>query len=52
VIVKTLLLEFKSREISEYPDALINASAALMMNTSVMPTFIKGLFMKTNVYDF
>jgi hypothetical protein len=52
IIVKAILLEMKARAVKEYPDALVNASAALLLNTAIMPTFITILFSKTNIYDF
>ena len=51
VIVKTILLEMKEREIVKYPDSLITVSGSLVKNTYLLASFMRLLFKRTNLYD-
>lgn len=49
-LLKALLIEMKSREVTRYPDALLNCSGAVLVNEKLLSVFIKILFLKTSVY--
>ena len=51
MIVKSLLIEFKSRPITDFPDALIDASLILIQNTELLTVFVNIIFARTNIYD-
>jgi hypothetical protein len=51
LIVKSLLYEFKSRPITDFPDALIDASLILIQNTELLTVFVNIIFSRTNIYD-
>eukprot|EP00922_Rhytidocystis_sp_ex-Travisia-forbesii_P006845 GHVS01009996.1.p1 GENE.GHVS01009996.1~~GHVS01009996.1.p1 ORF type:complete len:404 (+),score=52.57 GHVS01009996.1:96-1214(+) len=49
-LLKALLLEMKSREVTKYPDALLNCTGAMLANERLLSVFIKVLFLKTSVF--
>ena len=51
-IIKSFLLELKNRNISSYPDAMIKASCTLLLNSSLINTFIAIIFKKANIFRF
>jgi Protein of unknown function (DUF1765) len=51
LIVKSVLYEFKSRPINDFPDALIDASLILIHNTELLTVFVNVIFGRTNIYD-
>jgi len=51
LIVKSILYEFKTRPISDFPDALIDASLIFVQNTELLTVFVNILFSRTNIYD-
>ncbi|CAD8111098.1 unnamed protein product [Paramecium primaurelia] len=50
-LVKAFFLELKSREISNYPEALKIALCSLLRNTNLLNTIIVILFNKVNLYN-
>ncbi|CDW82182.1 UNKNOWN [Stylonychia lemnae] len=51
IIVKSIILEMKARNVSDYPDSLIEAIQSLLQNTQLLTVFTNIIFAKTNVYD-
>lgn len=45
------MLEMKTREFKNYPEAMKQALASLLNNNNILPTVIVLLFNKTNLYD-
>ena len=52
VLLKTYLIELKERNISEYPEALIEAGSIFLNNSKLLNVFVRIVFSKTNIYDF
>lgn len=52
VLLKTFLLEMKERDLFTYPDALVEASKALLHNPELISVFIHVIFLKTNANRF
>ena len=48
VLLKTFLLELKSRDLMTFPDALVEASKALLHNPELISVFMHILFLKTD----
>ncbi len=44
-------MEFKSRPITDFPDALIDASMIFIQNTELLTVFVNIIFSRTNIYD-
>ena len=40
VIVKSVLIELKERNIADYPDSIIDATLALLQNTQLLNVFV------------
>jgi hypothetical protein len=51
MIVKSILLEMKERDIAFYPEALKEASCALLSNEKLLNIFITIVFQKTHAFD-
>ncbi len=51
IIVKSILVEMKERNVGDYPDALIEATLSLIKNTQLLTVFVAIVFKKTNAYD-
>ncbi|CEM08695.1 unnamed protein product [Vitrella brassicaformis CCMP3155] len=49
-LLKGLLLEMKYREVTKYPDSMLNSSGAMLANERLLSVFIKILFLKTSAY--
>lgn len=50
-LIKALLLEMKSRELKNYPEAMKQTLYALLNNTALLNIIMVILFNKTNMYD-
>ncbi|CDW79777.1 UNKNOWN [Stylonychia lemnae] len=50
-ILKSIIIEMKTRPVNEYPDPLIDATLALINNSSLLTVFVQIVFLKTNAYD-
>ena len=50
-IVKAVLLEMKEREVSFYPEALKEATCALLANEKIVNVLVVIIFKKTQAYD-
>eukprot|EP00923_Selenidium_pygospionis_P019846 GHVN01034544.1.p1 GENE.GHVN01034544.1~~GHVN01034544.1.p1 ORF type:complete len:1561 (-),score=256.45 GHVN01034544.1:395-5077(-) len=50
ILLKGLLLEMRTRDVTKYPDALLNCSGAMLANERVLSVFIKILFTRTSVF--
>ena len=51
IILKSILFEMKEREVSTYPDALIDSTVSLLANEKLLNSFVSIVFKKTNAYD-
>lgn len=49
-VLSAIVTELKERKVSEYPDALIDATCSLLSNEKILSMFIKILFKKTNLH--
>lgn len=50
-LTKAMLIEMKQRDVTKYPDALLNCTGAMLANERLLSVFIKVLFLKTSVFD-
>jgi hypothetical protein len=50
-LVKTILLKMRSMRVEKFPDALVNAAAALVRNPKLASAIVKMTMRRTNVYD-
>ena len=50
-IIKAVLLEMKEREVSFYPEALKEATCALLANEKIVNCLVVIVFKKTQAYD-
>ena len=51
LIIRSFLIEMKSRKLAEYPVAMLQCSQSLLHNPDLLSLFVRLLFSKTNVYD-
>ena len=51
ILVKGTLLSLLSRRVEEFPDALVNAAAALARNPKLLSVLVKATMRRTNVND-
>lgn len=49
-ILRVILSEMKERELTHYPDSLIEAAAQLSANESIIPVFVEIVYKKTNIH--
>eukprot|EP01069_Polyplicarium_translucidae_P000547 Polyplicarium_translucidae@DN1292_c0_g1_i2.p1 len=49
-LLKAMLLEMKIREVTKYPDSLLNCSGAMLANEDLLTVFVKIVFLKTSVH--
>lgn len=50
-IIKAILLEMKERDVQFYPEALKEATCALLANEKLVTCFVAIIFNKTQAYD-
>lgn len=50
-IVKSILLEMKERDVAFYPEALKDATCALLANEKLLNVFVMLTFQKTHAFD-
>jgi len=50
-VLKAILIELKERETHNYPEALIDATCALLANEKLLNIFVTIIFNKTCAYD-
>jgi len=50
-ILKSILIEMKTREVGYYPEALKDATCALLANEKLLNVFVAITFSKTQAYD-
>ncbi len=51
LILKSILIEMKEREVALYPEALKNATIALISNEKLLNVFVSIVFRKTQAFD-
>uniref|UniRef100_A0A0G4GQ96 C2 domain-containing protein n=1 Tax=Chromera velia CCMP2878 TaxID=1169474 RepID=A0A0G4GQ96_9ALVE len=49
-LLKGMLIEMKQRDVTRYPDSLLNCTGAMLANEKLLSVFIKILFLKTSAY--
>eukprot|EP00388_Colpodella_angusta_P015779 GDKJ01039081.1.p1 GENE.GDKJ01039081.1~~GDKJ01039081.1.p1 ORF type:complete len:1563 (+),score=478.59 GDKJ01039081.1:231-4691(+) len=50
-LLKALLIEMKSRDVTKYPDSLLNCSGALLANERLLSVFVKVIFLRTSAFN-
>ena len=51
VLIKNFLIEMKKRDLKKLPEALIDASVALLRNEKLLSIYIAIIYNKTNIYE-
>ena len=52
IILKSMLLELKNRNILFYPELMIKASCGLLKNTNILNTYVTVVFQKADLYRY
>lgn len=50
-ILKSILIEMKERDVAYYPEALKDATCALLANERLLNVFVTIVFQKTHAFD-
>jgi len=50
-LIKSFLLDLKTKDVRRYPEAMVQASCSLLRNDKLLNTFVPIIYQKTRIYD-
>ena len=50
-LIKSFLIDLKTKDVRRYPEAMIQASCSLLRNDKLLNTFLPIIYQKTRIYD-